>query len=88
MSFVLDLSTTYTHFEITLGHTFESVFSCRNLVVINKLLEGCPVVEDLQITDLLLGEFKILSNFVKDNVLNLQRGRGLLDRDRVTMLFC
>lgn len=44
----------------------------------NKLLKGCPIPEDLQITDLLLastnksnGEFKILSNFVKANVLNL-----------------
>lgn len=38
-----------------------------------------------KITDLLLGstnesngEFKILSNFARDNVLNLQRGIGLL----------
>jgi len=53
----------------------------------NMLIKGCPAVEDLQISDLLLastnksnGEFKILSHFVKANVLNLQRGSRLLER--------
>jgi len=33
-SLVLDLSNTYCNFQIRLGPTLESVFSCRNLVVL------------------------------------------------------
>lgn len=119
-SLVLDLSNNSCNFRRTLGPTLETVFNCRNLVVLklkailiredvvpqfhfpllktlhlnnivffghfNKLIEGCPVVDDLQITDLLLGstnegngEFKRLSDLVKVNVSNLQRGSQLLD---------
>ncbi|KEH22170.1 cyclin-like F-box protein [Medicago truncatula] len=88
---ILDFTSAGHHFLIRLSPTLSSVFNCgRKLVVLklktiivrvailrdfNKLIEGCPILEELEIPSLLcrfskdgIGEFKHLPNLVRANI--------------------